>query len=51
MLKWLADQGANILDKWVIDSAARSGNLDIVKWINDNNGISKIGEKPRRRYI
>ena len=35
MVKWLADQGADILDEYVIGYAVRSGNLDMVKWLAD----------------
>ena len=35
-VQWLADQGADILDIWVIRNAAESGNLELVKWLKDN---------------
>ena len=34
-VQWLAGQGADILDIWVIRYAAGSGNLDMVKWLAD----------------
>ena len=40
MVKWLADQGADILDKWVIRYAANSGNLDMIKWLADQSRYS-----------
>ena len=35
IVKWLADQGADILNVDVIRAAARSGNLDMVQWLAD----------------
>ena len=34
-VQWLADQGAYILNVWVIIYAAGSGNLELVKWLAD----------------
>ena len=34
-VQWLAVQGADILDIWVIRYAAWSGNLELVKWLAD----------------
>ena len=34
-VQWLAYQGADILDLWVISHAARRGNLELVKWLAD----------------
>ena len=31
-LEWLADQGVDISGIWVIRYAAKSGNLELVKW-------------------
>ena len=38
-VQWLAGQGTDILDEWVIRYAAKSGNLELVQWLADQGSV------------